>query len=173
MRWRRHDVTGPAQELPGSAKFTCKIRLSATNVTTPLQASEQLPGPGQPRGRLWAQILLFGALSGIGTALHFGVLFATVEWAGLPAVTGSTLGAVCGMLFNYVAHYHLTFVSSAAHRRSLPLFLVGGAVSVVLNLLLMTMLLALDLNYLLAQLLATLLVFVFNFFYAKYVAFQS
>ncbi len=138
-----------------------------------MQASGQSRLQRGHQGRLWTQILLFGALSGIGTALHFAVLYATVEWLHLPALAGSTLGAVCGMLFNYIAHYHLTFVSTAAHRRSLPLFLAGGAVSVVLNLLLMTLLLALDLNYLLAQLLATLLVFVFNFLYAKYVAFQN
>lgn len=132
--------------------------------------------PRLPRGRndrLWTQIALFAVLSGVGTALHFAVLYAAVEWLGVPPLAASTLGAVCGMLFNYVAHYHLTFVSSAAHRRSLPLFLAGGAVSVLLNLLLMTLLLALHLNYLLAQLLATLLVFVFNFAYAKYVAFRN
>ncbi|MDP9140877.1 MAG: GtrA family protein [Pseudomonadota bacterium] len=123
--------------------------------------------------RAWTQVLVFGVLSALGTGLHFAVLYAAVEWAEMPAVAGSTLGAVCGMLFNYVAHYHFTFGSAAPHRRSLPLFFAGGAISIVLNLVLMMLFLALDLNYLLAQLLSTLLVFVFNFFYAKHVAFPS
>lgn len=124
----------------------------------------------RPRQAL-VQVLLFAVLSALGTALHFGVLYAAVEWAGLPALAGSTLGAVCGMLFNYVAHYHLTFASTAAHRRSLPRFVAGGIVSIALNAVLMGLLLALRLNYLLAQLLSTGLVFIFNFLYAKYVAF--
>ncbi len=123
--------------------------------------------------RAWTQVVLFGVLSALGTGLHFAVLYAAVEWAGLAALAGSTLGAVCGMLFNYVAHYHLTFGSAAPHRHSLPLFFAGGAISIVLNLVLMTLFLAVDPNYLLAQLLSTLLVFVFNFFYAKHVAFPN
>jgi putative flippase GtrA len=119
------------------------------------------------------QIFTFGVLSGIGTLLHFAVLFAGVELAHLPALAASTLGAVCGMLFNYAAHYHLTFASDAPHRRSLPLFISGGVASIGLNTLLMGILLATGLNYVLAQVLTTAAVFAFNFVYAKHVAFRS
>lgn len=119
------------------------------------------------------QVLIFSALSGIGTALHFAVLLACVELAGVPALAASTLGAICGMLFNYVAHYHLTFGSDAPHRRSLPLFVTGGIASIVLNALIIGALLTAGLNYVLGQVITTAAVFLFNFVYAKHVAFRT
>ncbi|MES0873543.1 GtrA family protein [Sinimarinibacterium thermocellulolyticum] len=118
-------------------------------------------------------MLTFGLISGVGTALHFAVLLASVEVLALTPLTGSVLGAICGMLFNYVAHYHLTFGSTAPHRRSLPLFVSGGIASIVLNALVMAALLTTGMNYVLAQVLTTVVVFAFNFLYAKHVAFRT
>lgn len=119
------------------------------------------------------QFLTFGALGGAGTALHFAVLFAAVEWAHWPAMAGTMLGALCGMLFNYLAHYHITFASDAPHRRALPLFATGAAVSFALNALIMAGLLGLKVQYLLAQLCTTGIVFVLNYVFAKHVAFRK
>jgi putative flippase GtrA len=119
------------------------------------------------------QVMVFGVLSGIGTALHFAVLLICVEWLAVPALAASTLGAIAGMLFNYIAHYHLTFGSNAPHRRSLPLFVTGGIASIVLNASIIGALLATGLHYFVAQVITTAAVFIFNFVYAKHVAFRN
>jgi putative flippase GtrA len=119
------------------------------------------------------QFLLFCLLSGLGTALHFAVLYVAVEYAGTHVIIASTMGAVVGMLFNYVAHYHLTFGSEAPHRRALPTFLSGGVASIALNALLMSGLLWTGLGYMFAQILTTGFVFVCNFLFARYVAFRT
>lgn len=101
----------------------------------------------------------------IGTLSHLVALAVAVELAGLSPTLGTGLGAVFGAGVNYALNYHFTFVSTAAHVRTLPRYLgvavFGMAVSMgVVRHLTMRFGTA---HYLEAQLVATGLVLVLGF----------
>ena len=76
--------------------------------------------------------LRYCAVGGLATALHYALLIAGVEQAGLSAPAASALGAVAGALLAYACNRRYTFASSALHRQALPRFvavaLAGAAV---------------------------------------------
>lgn len=114
--------------------------------------------------RLLEQFLSFALIGVLGTAAHFIVLYALVSCFDFGPVLASSLGAVSGALLNYGLNYRLTFRSRKRHREALPKFIVVAGGGWLLNALLMAILLSrLDIHYLLAQLIVTGLVLVWNF----------
>ena len=97
----------------------------------------------------------------VGTAAHYAVLVALVQGLQAGVVAASTAGAVAGAGINYALNHRFTFASREAHRRALPRFAVVAAAGIVLNALVVAGLLALvGPHYLVAQVVATLAVFV-------------
>jgi putative flippase GtrA len=68
--------------------------------------------------------LLVGLLA---TAVHYTLLMAFVELAGLAAAPAASFGAVCGALAAYAGNRRFTFPGGAAHQQALPRFLVVAA----------------------------------------------
>ena len=110
--------------------------------------------------------LLVGAAA---TMIHYAVLHLMVV-AGLAGpVSSSTIGYVLSALFNYWANHKITFRSDQAHQVALPRFSVVALVGLALNAGLMAIgTRILGLHYLLAQLIATCMVLVFNFVASRY-----
>ena len=79
------------------------------------------------------QFLRYAGAGAIGTSVHFAVLVAAVQLAGIGAIAGSTAGAVAGALVNYVLNYRFTFASRRAHRLALPRFSIVSVGGIVLN----------------------------------------
>lgn len=69
---------------------------------------------------------------GAATLLHWATLWLLVV-EGCPPVAASALGACSGAVANYWLQYHVTFRSGAAHRETVPGFLVVSALSLVMN----------------------------------------
>ena len=106
-----------------------------------------------------SKFLRYSAGGGIATALHYAVLLVAVELAGVAPPWGSALGSVCGAALAYMWNHRFTFASAARHRDALPRFISVALLGAALNAALVALgSQALGWHYLVAQLLATLLV---------------
>jgi len=114
--------------------------------------------------RTAGQFLRFATVGGIATAIHYLILVALVHVASMNAVWASTVGFIVSAVCNYSLNYRFTFRSNVDHRRAVVKFFIVAGVGLVLNS--FTMLIAsgyLRVHYLLAQVLATGLVLLWNF----------
>ncbi len=95
----------------------------------------------------------------VATAVHYALLGALVEGAAWAPGPAAFCGAVLGAVVAYLGNRHLTFTrSSATHARAAPRFAVVAALGSVGNGLLVGAGAELGLHYLLAQVLATVVV---------------
>lgn len=121
-----------------------------------------------------SEFLKFANSGAFGTAAHYAVLWALVDWLRINAVVASTAGALVGAGINYILNYHWTFKSTLPHLYTLPRFLAIAALSLVLNTLLMGFALAhTSIHYLAAQILVTSACLTVNFFASRSWAFES
>ena len=110
------------------------------------------------------QLVRFGVVGLVGTASHYVVLVALVKGASANAVFASTIGAVVGALVNYVLnHVAETFDSDRPHREALPRFMLVAAFGFAINAAVMVVLTNLRIYYLASQVVASAIVFLFNF----------
>jgi putative flippase GtrA len=113
---------------------------------------------------LKVQFLVFAAVGAVGTLAHYTVLVALVHFAGTDAAHASAAGFVAGAAVNYALNYSVTFRSRAPHLRAIPRFMLIAVVGLCLNTAIVALGVgALDLHYLLAQMVATGLVLIWNF----------
>jgi putative flippase GtrA len=106
----------------------------------------------------------FASLGVIGTLAQYITLTTLVEFTGTNAVYASATGFIIGAFVNYYLNYHYTFHSNKQHRKAISKFFTVAFVGLILNTLIMSLLTQhLYLNYLLAQIIATGLVLMWNF----------
>lgn len=117
------------------------------------------------------QFLCFSGVGAIGTVIHYTVLIGCVQTVAMNPVAATTLGAVAGACTNYLLNYHLTFKSRQRHRETALKFFTVAGFGIVLNTLAMKAALS-SMPYLLAQLLATSLVLLWNYVVNRYWTFQ-
>lgn len=104
------------------------------------------------------------AVGAVATGVHYLVLLILVEKFGRAAPISAVIGAVCGALVAYAGNWRFTFRHAASHGQALPRFLVVAAGGAAANGLIVWVGTAqLGLYYLLAQLIATVLVVVATF----------
>lgn len=110
------------------------------------------------------QFLRFATVGGIATGIHYFILVVLVHSANMNAVWASTIGFAISALFNYLLNYRYTFQSNVEHKRAIIKFFLVASVGLIVNSLTMHMLIELvGAHYLLAQLMATALVLLWNF----------
>ena len=121
-----------------------------------------------------SQFVIFSAIGAVGTGGHYATLIVLVELLSQPAVLASTCGFIVGALINYILNYHITFQSSKPHRQALLQFLLIAVMGGLMNTALMYIgVERIHLHYLIAQVLATALVLLWNFFASKHWAFKT
>ena len=100
-----------------------------------------------------------------GTATQYSLLFLLVEGAGIGAVLASTCGAVAGAVVNYVLNYRYTFRSRQPHAEAMTKYFIVSAAGIALNAVVLAVAMSAlpDLGYVVAQVLATGVVFVVAF----------
>lgn len=109
----------------------------------------------------FARFLLVGV---VATAIHFAVLALGVESFGVRAAWASAAGFLISAVANYLLNYRFTFRSQALHTGAALRFACVLAVALALNIALMWLLTEeMGWPYLLAQVLTTLCVLVWNF----------
>lgn len=98
----------------------------------------------------------------IATALHYATLIALVSF-GAPALPASAAGSIVGLLAHYFISSRWVFVRAPAEHTAFVRFILVSALAFLLNSLLMWAGLALGMHYLIAQIISTLLVMLFNY----------
>jgi putative flippase GtrA len=110
------------------------------------------------------RFLLFAGAGALGTCVHYATLITLVEAAGLKAQIAAAAGATVGAVINYVLNYKLTFRSTDSHAVTAPRFAVVAAGGLFLSWLIVLLSQRLGVHYVLGQIVATALTFLFGFF---------
>jgi putative flippase GtrA len=110
------------------------------------------------------QFIKFAGVGVVGTAVQYVTLFMLVQFADVYPVAASTAGFVLGAFVNYYLNYIYTFRSSKSHFEAMPKFFTVAAVGLFLNGIIMQFFISyFMLPYIIAQLIATGLVLLWNF----------
>lgn len=116
------------------------------------------------RGSLVRQFLTFASAGAVGTVAHYMLLLALVMVWKLDAVMASALGFLTGLLVNYLLSHYWVFRSSKRHAETAFKFLAIAGVGLGLNTGLMHVAIGkFGIHYLLAQVMATAVVLLWNF----------
>lgn len=114
-----------------------------------------------------SQFLKFVTVGGVATATQYVILYALVSGAAWDPAHASMLGAAIGALVNYWLNYTFSFKSGRRHRESFPLFVLMASCGTVLNGLIVKGLTLAGVYYMLAQVVATIVVLGFNFYVSR------
>ena len=109
------------------------------------------------------QLVRFAGAGTAATATHYVTLILLVELSGMNPTVASVIGYGASWVVNYSLNYRVTFKSARPHREALGRFVSVGIVALLLNSTVMATATAVGLYYLLAQVLATSLVFCWTF----------
>ena len=130
--------------------------------------------PFQPATRLPITVVRYALVGILGTAIHFGVLAALVEWFSFDPVLASGIGFVVTLIVSYGLNFAWTFSSTARHRTALPRYVVVSVFGLGLNTLVMHLAVRVfGLWYIAGQALVVLLVPATNFVLNRSWAFRS
>ena len=114
------------------------------------------------------QYVMFAGVGAIGTAAHYLVLVLLVELFALNPVAATTMAYTVGAIVNYLLNYHYTFSSDKPHLPAISKFFTIAFIGMLFNGAIMDFgTRQLELNYLLAQIIATAVVLQWNFFANK------
>jgi putative flippase GtrA len=110
----------------------------------------------------------FGRFTGVGfvSAIgHYGLLIALVQIGGVDPVAASAGGASLGAVINYLLNYRFTFRSTKQHKETILKFLLVAGVGLVLNIFFMWIGVKLfEVEYVLSQVITTVIVLFWSFF---------
>lgn len=110
------------------------------------------------------QFIFFAAIGGVGTAGQYVTLIALKEGGFLDPIPASVVGFTIGAIINYFLNYRFTFNSDKSHKEAMSKFFIVATLGAIINTALMYVgIHLLDLYYLLAQVIATGIVLLWNF----------
>lgn len=110
------------------------------------------------------RILRYAVVGVLGTAIHFGVLVALVEWAAVDAVLASAVGFFVTLMVSYVLNHRWTFESRAPHGAAFGRYAAVSLLGLGLNSLIMYLAVHIfGLWYILAQALVVIVVPAVNY----------
>jgi putative flippase GtrA len=126
------------------------------------------------RREILSQLAKFTVVGAFGTVVHYTILILLVEKIGAGAVVSSSVGAIAGAFVNYFLNYYFTFRSNRRHVEAIIQFYIVAGTGFLLNALFMWMFAEfLGIYYLLAQLITTGIVLLWNFWLNRIWTFQS
>ncbi|MFA9438870.1 GtrA family protein [Uliginosibacterium sp. sgz301328] len=110
-------------------------------------------------GTAWRFLLVGGAATGLQY-----LLLAMFVWLGVfDGVTASAVGFAIAAVANYLLNARFTFATSNRHSHGLPRFAATAAAGCLINTLVLDTLVGFGVAFFLAQLIATGVVFVWNY----------
>jgi len=113
---------------------------------------------------MFVQFVKFAGVGVIGTLSHYTVLVLLVQLLDVEIVLSSSIGAIVGAMVNYSLNYRFTFSSNKRHKDTLWKFFAIAGVGFLLNALMMFLLAdILKIFYLIAQIISTASILVWNF----------
>ena len=115
------------------------------------------------------RILLYVAAGFAATGTHYAVMIALVRWANWPEVLATCAGFVAGACVKYPLNYWGVFASRQRHGVAVTRFVIALVASFALNAAIFAILLhALDVHYMVSQVLTTGIVLFVNYLLARY-----
>ena len=105
----------------------------------------------------------FFVVGGSATLLHYAILWTLMTYAAISAISASACGFIVSGIANYLANSYFTFSGGHRHQKALPKFIVTSAIGLALNQLVLTLGIRIGLPILFSQLLATGVVFLWNY----------
>ncbi len=123
--------------------------------------STQLPGH-----KTIHQLLKYGVVAGAGLVIDFGTVVFTKEILNFNYLVAVCCGFILGLIFTYIFSNKLVFgAPKGDHKKVFVLFGIVGLVGLgILNLLMWILTGNLGINYIVSKTLATVVVFMWNFF---------
>lgn len=119
---------------------------------------------GERYGALARQFLTFAVVGVMAAIVHFGILALLVETGASGPVMGSAIGFVVAACTSYALNRRFTFNATRDHKGAVPRFALVALGGFLLNAALMELVaVRLGIYYLLAQVVSTLVVMVWNF----------
>ncbi len=110
------------------------------------------------------KFVLFVAVGGFCTGIQYLILVALVSIFHWQATVASTLGFVASAVVNYSLNYRITFKSTNPHLTALPRFMAISCIGLLLNgIVLQAGLTYTSVSYIWCQVVATIIVFFWNF----------
>lgn len=134
--------------------------------------SETEPPASPTRQPVAPQIIRYAGVGVVSTATHYVVLVTLKEIFHVNPVIGTVIGYGLGTLVSYTLNRQFTFKTRPEFARGLAKFVLVNIVGMSLNALIMYTLTGLGFYYLLAQVIATGTVFIFNFTAARLFVFK-
>ncbi len=121
-----------------------------------------------------AQFLRFLMVGGTATLIHYGVLWLLHGGLGFDAVWSTAIGFALSSVFNFIASYRFTYRSNAPVAQALWRYAVVAGTGLLINTALFAFATTqLGIHYMLAQVLATGVVLVWNFVLGRMFAFAG
>jgi len=125
-------------------------------------------------GKTIRQFILFAAVGAVGTGGQYISLVILVEAGLLAKVPASIVGFTVGAIINYFLNYRFTFNSDKSHREAISKFFIVAIIGAAINTVLFyTGIRFFHMYYLLAQLVATVIVLIWNFLANKLWTFRQ
>ena len=119
------------------------------------------------------ELIKFTFVGALSTAAHYVILFGLVELHVSEALIASMIGYSLGAFINYYLNLKYTFNSKTPHKKALPKFIVMIILGFTINGFVMyLMIYSISINYLFSQLVATIVVYCWNFIIGKLWAFK-
>jgi len=107
----------------------------------------------------------FAGVGAIATGIQYLILILLTEFTGLTPVYASAIGYAISSVLNYLMKYHFVFSSEKKHSSTAPKYALISGIGLTLNTALMHVgTETLGLYYLIAQIITTVLVLLWNFF---------
>lgn len=120
------------------------------------------------------QIARFSVVGASSAVIDFGLLYILTDIFGLYYLLSATISFIAAATYNFSLNRKWTFKSKGDRRRQLPIFFGVAIVGVLLNLGIMYLGVDyLGVHYMLAKVLATGVVTIYNFLGNKYVTFRK
>ncbi|MGX4641297.1 GtrA family protein [Massilia sp. SYSU DXS3249] len=109
------------------------------------------------------KFLRFLVVGGVATALHYSVMAVLHLGLALSPALSSAIGFSVSSLCNYFLNRRFTFGSNQSHLVGVPRFTITAACGLILNHLILSLAMALDVGVVLAQVSSTVGVIVWNY----------
>ena len=122
------------------------------------------PDPSREAGNFSVRsFLTFLFVGGFATGLHYAIMLGTVYLLDWSLVYGSTLGFSVSAIVNYLLNVKLTFHSTQSHINTAPRFFLVAGSGLMLNFGILSVLLSLGAHAVVAQILTTIGVLIWNY----------
>ncbi|GAM98686.1 hypothetical protein U91I_02321 [alpha proteobacterium U9-1i] len=127
----------------------------------------------KPKQAIGSQFVRFLIVGAIATSAHYTVLIVLREVFGVDPVIGTVIGYATGTIVSYLLNRRFTFETRPAFGRGLAKFVLVNVVGAGLNAMIVWLATSVGAHYMVGQVIATGLVFVFNFAAARYFVFRA